>query len=65
MQLQISSTGEKSKEIHESSKLEFLEKFSATNFALSDLEDITSGPLNKGGIADLLLLRTLLVIRQK
>ena len=53
------------KEITESSKLEFLEKFSANNFALSDVEDNTSGPLNRGGIADLPLLRTLLAIHQK
>ena len=53
------------KEILESSRLEFLKKFSANNFALSDAEDNTSGPLNRGGIADLPLLRTLLAIRQK
>ena len=53
------------KKIPESSRLEFLEKFSANNFALSDAEDNTSGPLNRGGIADLPLLRTLLAIRQK
>ena len=53
------------KEIPESSRLEFLEKFSANYFSLSDAEDITSGPLNRGGIADLPLLRTLLAIRQK
>ena len=53
------------KEIPESSRLEFLEKFSANNFALSNAEDNTSGPLNRGGIADLPLLRTLLAIRQK
>ena len=52
------------KEIPESSRLEFLEKFLANNFALSDAEDNTSGPLNRGGIADLPLLRPLLVIRQ-
>ena len=57
--------GKTGKEIPESSRLEFLEKFSANNFALSDAEDNTSGPLNRGGIADLLLLRTLLAIRQK
>ena len=57
--------GKTGKEIPESSKLEFLEKFSANNFALSDAEDNTSGPLNRGGIADLPLLRTLLAIRQK
>ena len=32
---------------------------------LSDAEDNTSGPLNRGGIAGLLLLRTLWAIRQK
>ena len=53
------------KEKPESSRLEFLEKFSANNFALSDAEDNTSGPLNRGGIANLPLLRTLLAIRQK
>ena len=53
------------KEIPESSRLEFLEKFSANNFALSDAEDNTSRPLNRGGIADLPLLRTLLAIHQK
>ena len=39
------------KEISESSRLEFLEKFSANNLALSDAEDNTSGSLNRGGIA--------------
>ena len=48
-----------------SSRLEFLEKFLANNFALSDAKDNISGPLNRGGIADLPLLRTLLVICQK
>ena len=57
--------GKAGKEIPESSRLEFLEKFSANNFALSDAEDNTSGLLNRGGIADLPLLRTLLAIRQK
>ena len=37
----------------------------ANNFALSDAEDNTSSPLNRGGIADLPLLRTLLAICQK
>ena len=53
------------KEIPESSSLEFLENFLAKKFALSEAEENTSGPLNRGGIADLLLLRTLLAIRQK
>ena len=51
------------KEIPESSRLEFLEKFSANN--LLDTEDNTSGPLNRGNIADLPSLRTLLAICQK
>ena len=45
--------GKTGKDIPEFSRLEFLE-----NFALSDAEDNTSGPLNRGGIADLPLLRT-------
>ena len=53
------------KEIPEPSKLEFLEKFLVSNFALSDVEDNTSGLLNRGGIADLPFLRTLLEICQK
>ena len=57
--------GKTGKEIPESSRLEFLEKFSASNFASSDAEENTSGLLNRGGIADLPLLRTLLAIRQK
>ena len=50
--------GKTAKEISESSKLEFLEKFLANNFALSDAEDNTS--VEQGGVADLPLLRTLL-----
>ena len=57
--------GKTGKEIPESSRFEFLEKFLANNFALSDEEDNTCGLLNRGGIADLPLLRTLLAIRQK
>ena len=53
--------GKTGKEIPESSRLEFLPK----TFVLPDVEDNTSGPLNRGGIADLPLLRTLLVYRQK
>ena len=53
------------KGIPESSRLELLEKLLVKNFALSDPEDNTSGPLNRGGIADLPLLRTLLAILQK
>ena len=44
---------------------EFLKKFSAKNFGLSDTEGNTSRPLNRGCIADLPLLRTLLAICQK
>ena len=57
--------GKTGKEIPESSRLDFLEKFLANNFTLSDAEDNTSGLLNRGGIADLRLLRTLLTIHQK
>ena len=64
LQFQISSRRENSKE-RESSRLEFLKKFLANNFALSDAEDNTFRSLNKEGIADLLLLKTLLAICQK
>ena len=57
--------GKTCKEIPQSSTLEFLEKFSANNFALTDAEDSTSASLNKGGIADLPLLRIILAIHQK
>ena len=56
--------GKTDEEIPESSRLEFL-KFLANNFALSDAEDNTSKPLNRGGTVDLSLLRTLLAICQK
>ena len=49
--------GKTGKEIPESSSLEFLEKFLANNFALSDAEDKTSSPMNR--------LRILLAIHQK
>ena len=45
--------GKRGKKIPKPSRLEFLEKFSANNFALSYAENNTSGPLNRGGIADL------------
>ena len=61
----IVQEGKIGKEIPESSTLEFLEKFSANNFALLDAEDNTSEPLNRGGIADLPLFRTLSAIHQK
>ena len=63
MKFQISSRRKTGKEIPESSRLEFLEKVLANNFALSEAEDNTSGPLNRGGMADLPLLRTVLAIR--
>ena len=53
------------KEIPESSKLEFLEKFLTNNLDLSDTENNTYGPLHRGGISNLPLLRTLLAIHQK
>ena len=57
--------GKTGKGRRESSRSDFIEKFSANNFDLSDAEDNTFGQLNRGGIADLPLLRTLLAIRQK
>ena len=57
--------GKIGKEIPESLRLEFLEKFLANNFALSDAEDNTSLLLNRGDIADLPLLKTLLAFHQK
>ena len=64
-QFQISSRRENRQEIPESSRLEFLEKFSENDFASSDAKNETSGPLNRGDISDLPLLRALLAIRQK
>ena len=57
--------GKARKEIPGSSRSEFLEKFSASNSVLSDVEDNTLGPLIRGGIADLPQLRTLLWISRK
>ena len=53
--------GKAGKKITESLRLEYLEKFLVSNFALSD-RGSTSGSLNRGGISDLPLLRTLLGI---
>ena len=53
------------KDKHESSETEFLEKFLLNNCVLPDVEDNTSGLLNRGGILDLTLLRTLLAICRK
>ena len=38
--------GKTGKKITDSSRLEFLEKLSASNLVLSDVEDNTSSPLN-------------------
>ena len=57
--------GKASKEIPDFSRLEFIEKFIANNFALSDTEDGTSGSLNRESIADSTLLTTILAIPQK
>ena len=56
--------GKTANEIPQSSILEFLQRFSGNNFTFSDAEDNISKPLNRGGIADLSLLRTLLAIHQ-
>ena len=60
--LRLVLEGKTPKEIPQSSRLEPLEKFLANNFALSEAEDNTSRQLNRAGIADLPLLRTLLAI---
>ena len=52
------------KDIQESSRLEFLEKVLANNFAFSNAEGNICILLNRGGIVDLPLLRTLLAICQ-
>ena len=57
--------GKISKEIPESSRLEFLGKLLANNFVLSDANNNTAGPLTRVGIADLPLLKTLLAIPKK
>ena len=57
--------GKTGKEIPTLSRLQYLEKFSAKNFALSDAEDKACGLFNRRDIADLPLLRTLLAICQK
>ena len=46
--------GKTSTEILKSSGLEFLENVLVNNVTLSGAEDNISGPLNRGGIADLL-----------
>ena len=53
MQFQISSRRENGKEIIKLPKLEFLQKYLANSFALSDAEENNSEPLNRGGINNL------------
>ena len=65
MQFQLVLGWKKGKEIPKSLRLEFIEKFLANNFALSDAEDNTSELLNITGIADLLLLTTLIVTHHR
>ena len=66
MQCHISSRGKAGKESsRESSILEFLEKFSENNFSLSNAEGNTFWSLDRGSIADLPLLKTLLAICQE
>ena len=57
--------GKTDKEIPQSSRLEFLEKFLVNIFGLSNVEDNNWRALNGGDMADLPLLRTLLAIRQR
>ena len=54
--------GKTGKEIPESSRLEFLEKFLANNFTSTDVDNNTSWSLNRGSIADLPFLTTLFAI---
>ena len=61
----LAAEGKTGKEIPDSSRLQFLETFLGNNFALSDAKDKIFGLLNRGGIADLTLLRTLLASWQK
>ena len=65
MQFQISSRRENRYRDTQIVKIRVLRlNFLANNFALSDAEDNTSGPLNRGGVADLHLFKTLLAIHQ-
>ena len=65
MQFQVVLEGKTGKEMPQSSRLEFVERFLANNFALSSAESNTPGSLNRRALAELPLLRTLLAIRQK
>ena len=58
----VEKTGKK---LPESSRLGYLENILGNNFTLSNEEEDSSRSLNRGGIADLILLRTLLAIWQK
>ena len=57
--------GRAGKEVPQSTRLKFFEKFLAKTFTLSDAEDTNSRALNTACIADLLLLSTPLAICQK
>ena len=57
MQFQINSRRENRQRDTRVFKIRVLRKFLGNNFVLSDAEDNTSGLLNRGGIADLPLLR--------
>ena len=63
--LRLVLEGKTVKEIPESSRLEFFEKLLANTFALSGTENNTSGSLNRRGLADLPLSKTLLAICQE
>ena len=65
MQFQSSSKRKAGKEISEPLRLEFSEKISANKFSWTGTKDSISGPLNRGGIARLLLYRTLIAIPWK
>ena len=65
MDFRLVLEGKTGQEMPESSRFEFLKKSFANNYALLEADDNPSGPLNRGGIADLPLLRTLLANRQK
>ena len=61
MEFQVSSRRKAGKEILESSRLKFSEKFSVYNFALSDAQDSTSEASNRKSMGGLVLLRALLI----
>ena len=62
LSLRLVLEGKTDKEIPELLRLVLLEQFLVNNFASLDVEDNTSGPLNRESAADLSLLRTLLAI---